>query len=142
MTRAKERLLLAACQRRRRGGLYQDQRESRFLQEIPPHLLEIEESPELGHRHASVDNVHAFFGRPSPPRWRGGDERRKANRPAAEDHQAELAVRRGSRVRHAVLGVGQVLQIEGSGEDARLIVFFDNVGRRKLLVKYAQLEVV
>ncbi|HEX9733001.1 MAG TPA: hypothetical protein VGG06_13570 [Thermoanaerobaculia bacterium] len=48
----------------------------------------------------------------------------------------------GNRVRHAVLGEGRVLQIEGSGEDARLVVFFDGVGRRKLLVKYAQLEVV
>ena len=115
---------------------------SRFLQEIPSHLLEIEESPELGRRGASADNVYAFFGRQSPPRFRGGAERRRAARPDAEEHQVELAVRRGSRVRHAVLGAGQVLQIEGSGEEARLIVYFENVGRRKLLVKYAQLEVV
>ena len=42
MTRAKERLYLTACQRRRRGGFYQDQRESRFLDEIPEKLLEVE----------------------------------------------------------------------------------------------------
>ncbi len=51
-------------------------------------------------------------------------------------------LRRGARVRHAKLGRGRVLQIEGSGEDMRLIVFFDTKGRKKLLARYAQLEVL
>jgi DNA helicase-2/ATP-dependent DNA helicase PcrA len=140
MTRAKERLYLAASRRRRRGGLYQDQRESRFLGEIPVGLLDVETSPELVDRHASTSAVHAFFGRPSPA-GSAAASRRGVPR-VFDDAGPELAIKRGNRVRHAVLGEGRVLQIEGSGEDARLVVFFDGVGRRKLLVKYAQLEVV
>ena len=49
---------------------------------------------------------------------------------------------RGSRVRHATLGLGQVLTIEGSGDDMRLTIYFDGQGRRKLMAKYAKLEVV
>ena len=30
--------------------------------------------------------------------------------------------------------------MEGSGEDAKLTVFFDRVGKRKLIAKYAGLE--
>ncbi len=139
MTRAKQRLYLTACQRRRRGGFYQDQRESRFLDEIPDDLLDVENSPELFQRHASAGNVHSFFGREAPP---GPVRRPGRRRPAPTEEGPELAVKRGSRVRHAVLGTGRVLTIEGSGEDARLVVFFDKAGRRKLLAKYAQLEVV
>ncbi|MCP4659342.1 MAG: DUF3553 domain-containing protein, partial [bacterium] len=51
-------------------------------------------------------------------------------------------LRRGSRVRHAKLGIGKVLSIEGSGDEMRVNVYFDGVGRRKLIVRYANLEVV
>ena len=68
MTRAKERLLLSLCRRRRIAGRYQDQLESRFVAELPDHLVEVEES-----RERFVDEraygVYSFFGRPEP---RGG----------------------------------------------------------------------
>ena len=51
-------------------------------------------------------------------------------------------MRRGARVRHVSLGIGRILQIEGSGDDMRLVVYFDSKGRKKLLAKYAQLEVL
>ena len=38
--------------------------------------------------------------------------------------------------------VGKVLQIEGKGDSAKLIVYFDSVGRRKLIAKYANLDVL
>jgi len=43
-------------------------------------------------------------------------------------------------VRHATLGVGEVLAVEGQGEDQRLTVFFRAAGRRKLVARYASLE--
>ena len=65
MTRARERLLLACCRRRRIAGRYQDQMESRFLAEVPERLVEVEESEER-----FVDEraygVYSFFGRPEP----------------------------------------------------------------------------
>ncbi len=47
---------------------------------------------------------------------------------------------RGRRVRHATLGDGVVLATEGSGEDSKLTIYFDQVGKRKLVAKYASLE--
>ena len=51
-------------------------------------------------------------------------------------------LRRGARVRHPKLGRGKIMKIEGDGDDARLMVYFDGVGRRTLVAKYAPLEVL
>ncbi|MGB5478468.1 MAG: UvrD-helicase domain-containing protein, partial [Thermoanaerobaculia bacterium] len=65
MTRAKQRLFLTGCRRRRIAGRYQDQQESPFLLEIPEQDLVISESSELfydGHTRAA----YGFFGRREP----------------------------------------------------------------------------
>jgi DNA helicase-2/ATP-dependent DNA helicase PcrA len=82
MTRARERLLLSCCRRRRIAGRYQDQLESRFLAEIPERLVEVEESDER-----FVDEraygVYSFFGRAEPrPAW-GGESRGPSSRTAS-----------------------------------------------------------
>lgn len=51
-------------------------------------------------------------------------------------------LRRGTRVRHGKLGLGKIMSIEGSGDTARLIVYFEGVGRRKLVAKYANLDIL
>jgi DNA helicase-2/ATP-dependent DNA helicase PcrA len=51
-------------------------------------------------------------------------------------------LRRGGRVRHASLGEGVILDLEGEGEGAKITVFFDRVGKRKLVAKYASLELL
>ena len=44
--------------------------------------------------------------------------------------------------RHPTLGNGVVLELEGQGEEARLTVFFEKAGKRKLVAKFANLELV
>ncbi|MFY9824772.1 MAG: hypothetical protein WAM82_25565, partial [Thermoanaerobaculia bacterium] len=48
----------------------------------------------------------------------------------------------GSRVRHPTLGPGVVLEFEGEGDEARLTVFFEKSGKRKLVAKFANLEML
>ncbi|HXT52253.1 MAG TPA: 3'-5' exonuclease, partial [Thermoanaerobaculia bacterium] len=71
MTRAKERLLLSCCRRRRVAGRWQDQLESRFLSEVPEKLVDLEESAER-----FVDErawgVYSFFDKPAPRTWGSG----------------------------------------------------------------------
>ncbi|MEL7058868.1 MAG: UvrD-helicase domain-containing protein [Acidobacteriota bacterium] len=161
MTRAEERLVLTTCRRRRVAGKWQDQEESRFLAEVPGDLLRVEHSPELfASRHEpaprwgesldrrrgrSREDVMRFFGRAAED---------VSQEPAEEPPTAAQArlfepstpaggrLKRGSRVRHGKLGLGKVLSIEGQGDDAKLVVFFDGIGRRKLIAKYAQLDVI
>jgi len=46
----------------------------------------------------------------------------------------------GARVEHAIFGEGKVLALEGQGDQARAIVFFPEVGQKKLVLKFARLR--
>jgi DNA helicase-2/ATP-dependent DNA helicase PcrA len=127
MTRARDRLLLSACRRRRIAGRYQDQLPSPFLAEVPERLVEAEESPTL-YASERVRGIDSFFGR--APR---------------DEYSQEAPVRgprRGSRVRHPTLGAGVVLEIDGEGDEAKLTVFFERAGKRRLVARYASLELI
>jgi len=127
MTRAERRLVLSTCRRRRIAGRYQDQSPSPFLAELPAGLLEIDDSPALyaGER---ARTIGSFFGRGDTPAEVGAGAT-----PAR-------GPRRGSRVRHSTLGSGVILDIEGEGDEAKLTVFFDRAGKKRLVARYASLE--
>jgi len=46
----------------------------------------------------------------------------------------------GMKVRHAKFGVGTIRKIEGDGDEQKVIVWFNTVGPKKLLVRFAGLE--
>jgi DNA helicase-2/ATP-dependent DNA helicase PcrA len=125
MTRAQDRLFLTHCRRRRIAGRYQDREASPFLAEIPSECVSITESPSLfaGER---TRGVYRFFGHETPR--------------AASAVEVGAELYRGRRVRHPTLGDGVVLEREGEGQDSKLTVYFDRVGKRKLVLKYASLE--
>jgi DNA helicase-2/ATP-dependent DNA helicase PcrA len=140
MTRAKRRLILTCCRRRRIAGRYQDQMESPFVAEIPGELLRVTESPSLFHSHRSggterLGGVYSFFGHDTAPRAPASGERGGGG-------GAGRSIQRGSRVEHPTLGQGVVLATEGSGEQAKITVFFERAGRKKLMAKYASLELL
>jgi DNA helicase-2/ATP-dependent DNA helicase PcrA len=126
MTRARERLLLSCCRRRRIAGRYQPQLESRFLAEIPAELVEATQSPTLFWSERTRP-VYAFFG--------DGDE-------GQAETVATRRPRAGSRVRHPTLGQGVILELEGEGDDLKLTVYFERAGKKKLLARYASLELL
>jgi DNA helicase-2/ATP-dependent DNA helicase PcrA len=169
MTRAREKLHLSCCRRRRIAGRYQDQAESPFLQELPDQLLEVSHSPDLffmDRVNERAQSVYSFFGgsgggrpaaAPSPPPAAprpaapyapkpGGSVRiptpTRQVVPEPESQAPRRTIKRGSRVRHPTLGHGVVLEFEGQGDDARLTVFFEKSGKRKLVAKYANLEML
>jgi DNA helicase-2/ATP-dependent DNA helicase PcrA len=171
MTRARERLYLSCCRRRRIAGRYQDQAESPFLSELPDQLLDVSQSADLYNSERydpRAQGVYSFFGggggrpaasptaptapstpfRPAPPPSSPPSYGRPAapQRPAAPTPAASApprrAIKRGSRVRHPTLGPGVVLEFEGEGDEARLTVFFEKAGKRKLVAKFANLEML
>jgi DNA helicase-2/ATP-dependent DNA helicase PcrA len=126
MTRAKRKLILTCCRRRRRAGRYQDQQESPFLLELSTESLRTTESPELFYDQRTR-GAYEFFGR-------------RAAVAAGSQSGSDDEVHRGRRVRHPTLGEGILLAAEGEGDAAKLTVFFDRAGKRKLVARYANLE--
>ena len=48
----------------------------------------------------------------------------------------------GEAVVHEIFGNGRIVEIEGSGEFMKVLVDFEVVGEKKLMLKYANLKVI
>ena len=46
----------------------------------------------------------------------------------------------GIRVEHPLFGEGKVLAVDGHGAQAKATVFFQEVGQKKLVLKFAKLQ--
>ncbi|MBK5274968.1 MAG: TIR domain-containing protein [Desulfuromonadales bacterium] len=57
----------------------------------------------------------------------------------AIDHNPDWQI--GMKVIHPKFGSGVVRKVEGNGRDTKVIVWFDTVGPKKLLVRFANLEI-
>ena len=51
-------------------------------------------------------------------------------------------LREGALVEHSRFGLGTIERIEGTGENCKATVRFNNLGTKQLLVKFARLKVV
>ena len=144
MTRAQQRLILTRAEfRRQYGAALQGQTEpSRFLEEIPPELLEnLSRSRRRkvtatysGAAYNSVQDVAKFL------EARGIRARSSSKGLPVEPTRGDSAIRLGQRVRHSKFGVGTVVHREGDGAEAKVTVSFPDYGLRKLVQKYAGLE--
>jgi DNA helicase-2/ATP-dependent DNA helicase PcrA len=152
MTRAQSQLILTGAARRRVFGEYQSTEPSRFLNELPSELVEpiapTYATPYQGsfsHRH------YEFRTNPYGPGRRGlGEGGRKGRSGRVREAEASYAyenedqsvagLRLGVKVRHAQFGVGTVIGVEEHNDDLKITVRFAAVGVKKLLSKYAKLE--
>jgi DNA helicase-2/ATP-dependent DNA helicase PcrA len=117
ITRARHRLVLCYAESRRQYGSETLSRPSRFLDELPAHLL-------------NEVRPRAKISRPVYTT--------RASRGHAE-LDAGPAIKLGQRVRHASFGEGVVVSAEGSGAHTRIQVNFANAGPKWLVAAYANL---
>ncbi len=145
MTRAMEKLYLTHARQRRIFGDFQFNPPSRFLGEIPPHLVEGAQTPAAppALQKTAGHNLASIFER--FPAASLEDEAEAAAEPSPFDEvrvvpEPEEGVRLGTRVRHLKFGIGTVRRIEGSGDNQKVTIYFNTVGSKKLLLKFAGLE--
>ena len=145
MTRARSRLVVTGAARRRVFGEYQSNEPSRFIDEVPAALLErvpsFQGESYQGARQASF-RQRDLRATPYPYGPQGGRVKEEAPSYAYEDEDQStgLSLRPGSRVRHPLFGVGEVLSVEALSDDTKLVVRFATVGRKTLRAKFAKLE--
>jgi DNA helicase-2/ATP-dependent DNA helicase PcrA len=148
MTRARERLFLSNARRRRIFGQDQFNPPSRFIGEIPGEYLDAEEEPQAPGTGLWTKGTAYTGGRAPAPYshnlaavFSAGDgaEPEPANEVrVVPDDQEGVGI--GVRVRHGKFGVGTIRKIEGTGDEQKVIVWFNSVGPKKLLVRFAGLE--
>jgi DNA helicase II / ATP-dependent DNA helicase PcrA len=138
MTRAMDKLYLTHARRRRIYGDWQFNPPSRFLAEIPSHLLAAE-APPL--RTPARHNLASVFEQLVPSPFEEEDEQEAPFEDEVRMVPDTLeGLRSGSRVRHPRFGLGTVRRIEGAGDQMKVTVQFGGVGYKKLLLKFAGLE--
>jgi len=139
ITRAERRLVLTSAARRRVFGEYQSTDPSRFVDEIPPELMEEAPSAFL----APQTSFSNFRANPYGRGYRGGRVKEEPEYSYAdEDQSVPSGLRPGIRVRHPHFGVGTVVSVEPLDDDIKLLVRFNTVGQKTLRAKYAKLEMV
>ncbi|WP_321393934.1 UvrD-helicase domain-containing protein [uncultured Desulfuromusa sp.] len=145
MTRAMAKLYLSYARRRRVYGTYQFNPPSRFLAEIPPELLTGSESDvEMPKRSTGEHNLASLAdlvaGEESAPAVAAEATvtRKKASQEEGSVPEAG-GLQLGTRVRHVKFGIGTVRRLEGSGDKQKVSVYFNSVGSKKLLLKFAGL---
>ena len=144
ITRARRRLVLTSAARRRVFGEYQTTEPSRFIEEVPPDLIEQEytsySSTYRPQRSGAWEYRANPYGRPAPRR---PDRAREDPPPFMyedEDQSGGAALRPGLRVKHGQFGYGTVISVEELEDDQKLVVRFSSVGQKTLRAKYAKLE--
>jgi DNA helicase-2/ATP-dependent DNA helicase PcrA len=139
ITRAREQLLLTGAARRRVFGDYQPTTPSRFVDEIPPELMDRADLAGAGSRWPpQAYELKTPYGRRYPSRSRAREG--SPGYAYENEDQSQSGVRAGMRVRHRQFGVGTIVDVEDHGDDYKLTVRFSAVGTKKLLAKYAGLE--
>lgn len=158
VTRAEKKLYLTCALSRTLFGRTSSNGPSRFLQELPGHLLEKmplseEEYPQRYGNHTGAAG-RAGTGYFAGNRWAGGAETAGASvnqhNPTASSTGAEARsqsreamtnVQAGDKVQHNKWGVGVVVSVKGSGDDTELqIAFAAPVGVKRLLARFAPIS--
>ncbi|HJY87438.1 MAG TPA: UvrD-helicase domain-containing protein [Candidatus Acidoferrales bacterium] len=149
MTRARDSLTLTRTVYRRLYGNepVEASLPSRFLLEVPGELVDTAEGSlaEAGAtRRYEPDPEYSYSSeefarrarRPFPLARSVRSPRRIASRPGVSHPLL------GQRVRHPTYGLGTITAVDGEGEDRKLTVSFADHGTKKLVERYAHLELV
>ena len=136
VTRAMQRLYLSYSQTRARYGTKQNQALSQFIREIPKNLL---------------STSFEAYSRDSAP-VKKVVPRSVFNKPKSEYSQissvpenysqilGQSDLKPGDTVRHQQFGKGKILLLSGFGQNQKADIFFESVGKKSMLLKFAKLE--
>ncbi|MGE3825236.1 MAG: 3'-5' exonuclease, partial [Bacteroidia bacterium] len=172
LTRAEKQAFLTYSASRYRWGNLTSCEPSRFLEEIDAQYLEFEgfdrKAPKPANDHQYNDLDWENFRRPQSSGNGNGYSQYKAkpsaSKPAytppvvpknlvnvnkassasftADDAEAIMKLQSGMQVEHEKFGIGKVLNVEGMLPNKKATVFFEGVGQKQLLLKFAKLKII
>ena len=157
VTRAEKQVYLTYSLSRYRWGKLIDSEPSRFIEEINDEYLEIITPKEERRFNPMIDA--SIFGDVKPNQIRFNKKNYTATKPLNNKHRVPKNLKKisnnsnavnlfdskltvGNIVNHQRFGNGEVLKIEGKGADLKAEIKFNSVGIKKLLLRFAKLEIL
>ncbi|CAN5512045.1 3'-5' exonuclease [soil metagenome] len=148
ITRAEKKLTLSYANTRFRWGNLISNEPSRFIEELDMQYIE-----ESGVRKPNFDFVfngtEERWSSDPTPKSGGLFSKQPANMKKVNsldvknftgDDTSDIQV--GMEVEHQRFGVGKVLLVEGNGADKKALIFFQGIGQKQLLLKFARLKIL
>ena len=163
ITRAEKHCILTCAQNRFRYGRMEYDTPSRFIRDIDPSLLRVEGDSQYSGSNSQYSRSNSQYSG-SNSRYPGSNSRPASRfqnpRPVATQFVADpkprlmpvrheapasqsaaignIGLKEGNVIEHQRFGIGTVVRIEGSGENAKATVAFKNAGTKQLLLKFAK----
>lgn len=171
ITRAEKRCIMTCAQNRWRYGRLEMDTPSRFIKDIDPQLMRIEQngipvgrqtfsnrlSPDFDHNGNRLGRASQYVqnARPVATQFKADPKPRivaptpsnfkplkSVDTPSSTFNAQSSTLREGSVIEHQRFGIGEVIKIEGTGENMKATVRFKNTGTKQLLLKFARFTVV
>ena len=158
ITRAEKHCILTCAQNRFRYGRMEYDTPSRFIRDIDPSLLFVDD----GNHRPDNDAERAFTQRTTSastayrPSFQQAPNTRQtisqsiaphyrpvSSKPVASGTEEGMhSLREGMTIEHQRFGIGTVLKVEGTGENEKATVEFRNAGTKQLLLKFAKIKIL
>ena len=149
ITRAERKVYLTHAETRRRMGEVKACVPSSFMDPIPDGLIEDRTTPQVDRQRRAYGSWRARrSGYGAGRRGRPRESRETdafGNEPGglvidySESQDAPRFIK-GEVVRHPQFGRGTIRELSGFGRDLKAVIEFDDVGRKKVVVRYANLQ--
>ena len=140
ITRAMRELTLSCARMRMVQGQTRFNMPSRFLNEIPGELLEVQDEYGSSSQGGSRIERRSASDRAAQQARRAFHEKVETSASQAPVKAGSLSYGEGDRVRHIKFGDGTVQKIVDGGRDYEVTVLFDRVGVKKMFAGFAKLE--
>ncbi len=161
ITRAKQNLFISCARQRTIFGSTSCNQVSRFVKEIPKELMDgfdenFEDKPqktyedyqyEWKYGNSHVTSYKSDEVKTSKPAMQYNFRTAESflnnltKKPASTSVDVSI-YRAGQRVYHKKFGEGRINYVEAEGDDAKVDITFDKIGHKRLMAKYAGLEVL
>ena len=144
ITRAKKRLFLSHTSNRFKWGQYIDCEPSRFLNELNEeftHKTEVfakKEKKFYQKKYYTNNKETKTKVTITPPKGF-----KKASLISHKINASDTSkIQNGMRVKHSKFGKGKILEISGENINKKATIFFENIGQKQLLLRFAKLEIL
>jgi len=145
ITRARKKVYLSHARSRRRAGELVDCIPSSFIRPVPETLLDPRTTPELERRRLQWSLPdRSWSKRPAAGTTKrtspfDGDDGTGVYIDYTDAQDVPRFVK-GERVRHPQFGRGTIRELSGFGKDIKATIEFENAGRKKIVLRYANLQ--
>ncbi len=160
LTRAEKKVVLSYAESRYKWGNLNFCEPSRFVEEIEDKYLDFPRSkssgtprtPENPYQPISNRKTRRLIDKPSFIQGETGKSTYKrihseasgiVNRPTSNFKAADVNdLQVGIKVEHQRFGIGKILKIDGLASNKKALVFFENIGEKQLLLRFAKLRII